>query len=329
MNLFFPPDFHFKHPYIFFLVLLLIPIGYSFYRSMLYKKRLDVTFYQRYFNLRNEVLNALFLLLAFGGLLFCLMQPEGYMQKEKAATEANLDIPLPLLFILDNTLSMNTPDASFKKPRMEEGKEIISALISELPTYPKAFFTFTDHLQPIIPLTVDDTFITLSLDALSPNISKEGTDILTSLKELKEQIDSDKVLKPRQIVFISDGDDTTIHPNIAAMERLVSELAAAGIQFHVIGVGSVQGAPIPDLTFEKKPVISHKNEKLLKALAKAGEGKYIDPSHISVLSLTEDLSHGFGENTYQKLYTSNPEVSYIPLFACFAILAVIALLRGF
>lgn len=331
MNLFFPPDFHFKHPVFLLLFLLLIPIGILFYRTIRYKQKLDAAFYRRYFNPKKEALNALFLFLAFSSLVFCLMEPEGYRQKEKEpkVSSASLKQPLPILFLLDTTLSMNTPDASFKKARIEEGKEIIGSLVSQLAAYPKAFYTFTDHLQPIIPLTVDDTFIALTLDALSPNISKEGTDILVSLKELKEKIDTEEALKPRQIVFISDGEDTTINPDVAAMERVVASLASAGITFHVIGVGTAEGAPVPDLTFEDKPVVSHKNEELLKALAKGGGGQYVDPRHISVLSLTQDLTQQFSKNTYEKLYTAAPEVSYIPLFSFFLILTLIALLRGF
>lgn len=331
MNLFFPPDFHFKHPEYFLLLVLLIPIYILFFRTLRYRKQLDVTFHQSFFSKRREALNALFLGLAFTSLVLALMQPEGYMQKEKEPllTAASLKQPLPVLFLLDTSLSMTTQDASFKKSRLEEAREIISSFMSNLSAFPKAFYTFTDHLQPIIPLTLDDTFMELTLDALSPNLSKDGTDILTTLKELKEKIDTPATIKPRQIIFLSDGEDTTINPNIPAMERIVASLAAEGITFNVIGIGTTEGAPIPDLTYEDNPVISKKNEILLKALTKAGDGQYVDPRHISVLSLTQNMSQQFSQNTYEKLYTATPQVSYIPLFSIFLIFTLIALLRGF
>lgn len=323
MNLFFPPDFHFKHPEYLLLFLLLLPILYLFWKNVQYKKKMDVHFGQSLFDPKRERRNFLFLLLAFSSLVFCLMEPQGYGRKETQNLPLGLNQPLPLLFLLDTSLSMTTPDASFHKSRFEEAKEILTSFLNQETVYPKALYTFTDHLQPIIPLTLDTTYMGLTLDALDPAISQEGTDILKTLRELQQ------VIKPRQVILISDGEDTSVHPDIEAMEQVVSSMAKEGITFHVIGVGSVEGAPIPNLTYENKPVVSKKNSGLLQGLATAGGGQYIDPAHVSVMTLTQHVSEKLSQNTYQKLYAEEPTESYAPLFGFFLIITLIALLRGF
>ncbi len=329
MNFYIPPDFHFAKPFSALLFLLLIPIGYLFYQKIVQIKQCDLIFHQARYQGDKEFWNAFFLGLTFICLVLALMEPEAYKKKVNTPLDnfSNLNQPLPILFLLDTSLSMKTPDGTFNKPRIEQAKEIIDAFLPQLSAYPKALYTFQDHIQPLIPLTYDAVFINLTLDALSPTISKEGTDFVQVLQQLKNLLDHDNGVKPRQIVLLTDGEDTTPVPNLKEMEQLVSSISKEGITFTVIGLGSKEGLPIPDLLYHDKPVISHMNEELLREIAQAGEGVYVDPNHLSIHSLTQNLSGHFKQETYQKMYKENPRVTYTPLFPFFLLMGLLAFLR--
>lgn len=79
----------------------------------------------------------------------------------------------------------------------------------------------------------------------------------------------------RSILLISDGDFD--EPDLVAR---IQKLAAQGIRFYVLGVGTEEGARIPAprggwiLGRSGQPIRSSLNEKLLEKLAKAGGGSY-------------------------------------------------------
>lgn len=331
MNFFFPPDFHFASSYWAFLLLLAIPVGILFYQTVQKKRGSDRLFQQKLYNERREVGDAFSLFLTGFCLIFCLMEPEGFMHRtsDPLFASAHLDQPLPILFLLDNSLSMTTPDAPFNKSRFEEAKEIIASFLPRIGSIPTALFTFEAQLQPLIPTTLDSTFMELSLDILTPVPSPDGTNFLTMLSNLQSYLATKDVIKPRQIVLLSDGEDTDPHPDIPAMQKIVSALAQEGIHFTVIGIGTSEGMAIPNLTYNQKPIISHLNRPLLEALATSGKGLYIDPYSISVSTLIQNLSTQFAQNTYQKLYVPEPLLSYLPLYFLFLLIGFATFLRKF
>ena len=331
VNVYIPPDFHFAKIHNAFLFLLAIPIAYLFLQNLANKKKFDALFHQNLFNPTKEFWNGLFLSLSFLCFVISLMEPEGYIQKQEDSQKAvaNLNQPLPILFLLDTSLSMETRDAPFTKSRLEQAKEIISSFLPKLSSYPKALFTFQDHLQPIIPLTYDSTYIELTLDAISASISSDGTNFLQMLRELQSLLETKKVVKPRQIILLSDGEDTATHPNTKEMDQIAAGLAKNGITLTAIGLGTKTGLPIPDLTYKQKPILSHLNEPLLRGIAEAAEGRYVNPNDVSVNSLTENLMTQFNMNTYEALFSNQPKVSYAPLFPLFLLIGLLAFIRSF
>jgi len=78
------------------------------------------------------------------------------------------------------------------------------------------------------------------------------------------------------VVLLSDGD---LGGSGSVLEDSVRELAAAGIGFHVLGIGTPEGEAIPLpgggwLEEEGRPVVSRLGEARLQALAALGRGRY-------------------------------------------------------
>lgn len=324
MNFFFPPDFHFQNPLYVLLFLLLIPIGYFFYIAALLKQRSDKVFHQQFFNQKKEILKFVFLTIAFAGFVLSLMNPVGYRHQDQSplASVQGLKSPLPVLFLLDTSLSMSTPDASFRKPRFEEAKEIISALLPKLSSTSKAFYTFDDHLQKIIPVTLDSTYIGFTLDALQPSVSQEGTNLLQTFEELKQALETKDAIKPRQIILITDGEETGNESN-AKLLQIGAGLASLGITLNVIGVGSKEGAPIPHITYQNAPVVSHLSKELLVDLARQGGGRYYNALDLSIQEITDSIVSNIEANTYATLQDTHPMEAYVSLFPLFLIVALL------
>lgn len=88
-----------------------------------------------------------------------------------------------------------------------------------------------------------------------------------------------KAQTPGAVVLVTDGDLANDKSSRTGLERATRSLNDARIPLYVLGVGTVEGAPLPLagggwLKSEGRTVVSRMNETALRALARRGNGRY-------------------------------------------------------
>lgn len=178
-----------------------------------------------------------------------------------------------LIFALDISQSMWATD--IPPDRMARAKRMAAQLLDALPGNRIGIVLFAWEAFLQMPLTHDYAAAHLMLRAADPSLTlAQGTSIAEAVRlALRALPDTDH---HKVLVLFSDGED---HDE-AAIEA-VRKAREQGLIVFTVGVGTPQGGliPLPDRSDYKRdrtgqPVRSHLNEELLRALARAGDGRY-------------------------------------------------------
>jgi Ca-activated chloride channel family protein len=173
------------------------------------------------------------LLLAVFFLMFSLARPQLGTRLTLMKREG-----VDIIIVMDCSLSMLAED--FKPSRLEKAKQEINGLISRLQGDRVGLVAFAGVAFVQCPLTLDYSAAQLFLDIMDADLIPQpgtavGEAIRTSIKAF-----SQKERKYKVLVLLTDGEDHDSDPLGAA-----EEAAAEGIKIYTIGIGSVQGEPIP------------------------------------------------------------------------------------
>ncbi|HFD79271.1 MAG TPA: VWA domain-containing protein [Gammaproteobacteria bacterium] len=175
-----------------------------------------------------------------------------------------------LVVLLDISRSMDVADVN--PSRLERARQEIQDLVRDNPGISIGLVAFATIAHVVTPITEDGESIVRQLPALSSQLVQlQGSRVSAAIERaaalLEGQRDKDVA---HNILLISDGDFTE-----TGLDAQVHALYEKGIRFHVLGVGSDQGGPVPGLaTRGREPVMSWLNEDRLKELAQAGGGVY-------------------------------------------------------
>ncbi|KPL00494.1 MAG: hypothetical protein AMJ91_04575 [candidate division Zixibacteria bacterium SM23_73_3] len=213
------------------------------------------------------------LLLAIFFLLFSLAQPQ-LGTKLTLMKREGVDI----VIALDCSLSMMAED--FKPSRLEKAKQEVNGLISRMRGDRVGLVAFAGVAFIQCPLTLDYSAAGMFLDIMDVNLIPQpgtaiGDAIRTSIGAFNQ-----KERKYKVLILLTDGEDHDSDPLGAA-----EEAASEGIKIYTIGIGSVQGEPIPlkskrgEVTGYKKDnegnvVVSRLDETTLQKVALTTGGKY-------------------------------------------------------
>ncbi|WP_233890429.1 VWA domain-containing protein, partial [Tenacibaculum piscium] len=137
------------------------------------------------------------------------------------------------------------------------------------------------NAYPLLPITTDHAAAKMFLQNANPDmVSSQGTAINQALNLAKTYYNNDEQTN-RFLIIISDGED-----HQEETKQIAQNIANDGVKIYTIGVGTQKGAPIPikvngSLIGYKKDnkgqtVITKRNEDVLKGIASASNGKYID-----------------------------------------------------
>jgi Ca-activated chloride channel family protein len=118
-------------------------------------------------------------------------------------------------------------------------------------------------------------------------VSSQGTAITQAI-EMAQTFYDDEEQTNRVLFLISDGED-----HEGNVSQIAEEAAEKGIRIFTIGVGTLEGGPIPIkengvLQYYKRDqnneqVITRLGEETLKEIAKTANGEYIDGSNTKVV----------------------------------------------
>ena len=178
-----------------------------------------------------------------------------------------------IMICLDVSNSMLAQD--YSPDRLSRAKLAISRIVDRLQGDRIGLIIFAGSSFVQLPITTDYVSAKMFLGSIDPqSVPIQGTAIgdaiLTAAKSFSVQSE-----KSRAIIVITDGEN---HEDDAV--DAARQVAETGIRIYTIGVGSVQGQPIPkdgDLLKDKDGniVVSRLDEETLKRIASVGNGAYV------------------------------------------------------
>ncbi len=178
-----------------------------------------------------------------------------------------------IMICLDVSNSMLAQD--YSPDRLSRAKLAISRIVDRLQGDRIGLIIFAGSSFVQLPITTDYVSAKMFLGNIDPqSVPIQGTAIgdaiVTAAKSFSVQSE-----KSRAIIVITDGEN---HEDDAV--DAARQVAETGIRIYTIGVGSVQGQPIPmdgDLLKDKDGniVVSRLDEETLKRIASVGNGAYV------------------------------------------------------
>lgn len=181
-----------------------------------------------------------------------------------------------LLILLDLSRSMQAADVS--PNRLGRARHEISDLIRKNREVRLGLILFASVPHVVSPITEDTQTILNALPALSSELASpnlQGSRLGLALDRAEMLLAGLPEDSARAILLISDGD-----LDEPGLPEQIARLAAAGIRFHALGVGTPEGAEVPApgggvlRDFSGTPVSSALGAELLGSLAEIGGGIY-------------------------------------------------------
>jgi Ca-activated chloride channel family protein len=187
-----------------------------------------------------------------------------------------------LMILLDVSNSMLAGDLS--PNRLENAKRAISQLIDNLHNDRIGIIIFAGEAYVQLPITTDYSAAKLFLNNISTDIvPTQGTAIGAAIDMGMKSFDFVNGTS-KAMVLMTDGENFE-DDAIASAKRATEK----DVAIHVIGLGSVEGAPVPiyqngnPIGFRKdekgQTVITKLNEQMCKEISEAGNGVYVRASN--------------------------------------------------
>ena len=232
---------------------------------------------------------------------------------------------IEVMVCLDISNSMLAED--IQPNRLERAKRMLARLVDNLDNDQVGLIVFAGEAYTQLPITNDFVSAKMFLLSIDPRmVSLQGTAIGAAIN-LAVRSFTPNESSEKAIVLITDGENHEDDAKGAAANAL-----AKGIHTHVIGIGSTQGALVPDDSgrpgsYRKdasgNPVTTRLDEQMAQAIAAAGQGVYAhaDNTNSAVQTLTESL----GQLKTTEL-ESHVFADYDDKFMPFLIIALIFLL---
>jgi Ca-activated chloride channel family protein len=212
-------------------------------------------------------------------------------------TEIRKGRGMDIVFAVDLSRSMLARDVV--PSRLDRARIELESLIGRLPGDRIGLVGFTTVALPLCPLTVDHGALLLQLRAASPDdLPRGGTSVGEAITAARRMFESSKAKgAAKAVVVLTDGED-----HLGRADEVAKEAKEAGIEVHVIGVGSRTGEPIPIIGEDGKPggymkdeagqtVVSRLDEATLEKVARAGGGLLALPGSAGGLDLGPVQSH--------------------------------------
>ena len=183
---------------------------------------------------KKQTWKTVLILLTFVVSVFALADPQIGTKLEEVKRKG-----VDIFIALDVSKSMLAEDVA--PNRLEKAKHEISTFIDRLQGDRIGLICFSGMAFVQCPLTLDYSAAKLFLNDLDTDIIPQpGTEIGSAIRTAMQSFVT-KELKHKVLVLITDGEDHESEPLKAAKEAVKE-----GIIIYTIGIGSPQGAPIPE-----------------------------------------------------------------------------------
>lgn len=212
--------------------------------------------------------------LALAFLIISLTNPKMGTKLETVKREG-----VDIVFALDVSKSMVAEDIA--PNRLEKAKQIITKIVENLGSDRVGIIIYAGNSYPLLPITTDYAAAKMFLqNANTDMVSSQGTAINDAIERALTYYDDNEQTN-RFLVIVSDGED---HEENTL--ELAKQAAEKGIKIYTVGIGTAKGGPIPlkdngrVMGYKKDSkgmvVVTQMNEQILRDIANAGNGKYIN-----------------------------------------------------
>ncbi len=223
---------------------------------------------------------------------------------------------IELVIAIDVSNSMLARDVS--PDRLSRAKQILSRIIDVRKNDKVALIVFAGEAYVQMPLTSDTQSAKLFLNTIDPSlVPVQGTAIAEAITLGVSSFSGDRDVD-KAMILITDGEDHEGNANEAARQA-----SDAGIMINVIGIGSVEGTPVPESEYGNnyrtdsggQVVVSRLNEQMAREIAQNGKGLYVqaDNSNSAVRALETELNELETKKTTSLSYSEYDEK--FPFFA--------------
>lgn len=210
---------------------------------------------------------------AMAAVLLGILDPKVGAKLKEITTEG-----VDVMVALDVSNSMMAEDVGMD--RLGLAKRTIERLINQLDGDRMGLVVFAGEAYVQCPITTDYGAMKLFLDQVSCDlVATQGTAIGRAIETCAEAFDEESTAS-RVILVMTDGENHEDDAEDAAKKARLN-----GIEVHTMGMGSLEGAPIP--LFDRyghargfksdadgKPVVTALNENMLIGIANAGGGTF-------------------------------------------------------
>ena len=228
-------------------------------------------------------------ILAFVCLIIAAARPQFGSKLETVKKEG-----IEVMVCLDISNSMLAED--IQPNRLEKAKRMLSRLLDQMENDQVGLIVFAGDAFTQLPITNDFVSAKMFLSTIDPKmVSIQGTAIGSAINLAVTSFTPNEESQ-KAIVLITDGENHEDDAEGAAKRAL-----ERGIHTHVIGIGSVQGALVPDDSGrpgsyrkdnEGNPVTTHLDEEMARTIAVAGQGVYAhaDNTNSAITAVMDELS---------------------------------------
>jgi len=320
--------FRFAHSEYLYLLLLLPALVALFIFSMRGKKRAIKRFGNMVLmrplmpdvSLKKQYLKFWILFACLTLFIFILAQPQVGSKLEKVKRQG-----VEVMVCLDVSNSMLCTDVA--PNRLEKSKQILSRLVDNLKNDKIGLIVFAGDAFIQLPITSDYVSAKMFLSSIHPSmVSTQGTAIGAAL-QLALRSFTPSETSDKTIILITDGEN---HED--DIESALKAAAEKNIKINVLGVGSLQGAPIPlssgSSNFLKDKqgnvVITKLDEAMCQEIAAKGNGMYVraDNTNSALKALQKEIDKMSKSDIESRVYSEYDE-KYQLLAWCLIFLLIV------
>jgi len=232
-------------------------------------------------------------------------------------------VGIETIIVMDISNSMRAED--IVPSRLDRSKMMVENLVDHFSNDKIGLIVFAGDAFVQLPITSDHVSAKMFLSSIDPSmIATQGTDIARAIDMATHSFTQEESIG-KAIVVITDGED---HEGGAVESAKAAK--DNGMRVYVLGVGSVNGAPVPipgtgDYMKDNagNTVMSALNEDMCKEVAQAGGGAYI---HVENNSAAQEQLDNELDKLSKKETTSTMYSEFDEQFQAFGILALILLI---
>lgn len=190
-----------------------------------------------------------------------------------------------VVLALDVSASMQGTDVA--PTRLGRGVEIARELLAGLEGQRVGLLLFAGKPYPLAPPTPDHAVLEYLLGGVAPDVvsmEDPGTLLSEGIRAAGALFGDVGPDEPRAVVLVSDGEAG--EEDVAAVTAAAGELAEREVDLHAVGVGTAAGSELVlPVGYQRggrltdasgEPVVSTLREDLLRRIAGAGGGRYVD-----------------------------------------------------